>query len=90
MGRCVIEALGTGTAATRMEWFFGPKGLEFSEIGCRPPGVGHWDVYCAANEFHLFREWALAVRYGQVDRHPSRRYACGMIALRPDRAASRS
>jgi hypothetical protein len=85
MGRRVIEGLGIGTAATHMEWFFGPKGLEFSEICCRPPGVGHWDVYCAANEFDLFREWALAVRYGQVDRHPSRRYACGMIALRPDR-----
>ena len=30
-----------------MEWFFGPKGLRFSEIGCRPPGVGQWDSYCA-------------------------------------------
>ncbi len=36
MGRRVIEALGIGTAATHMEWFFGPKGLKFSEIGCRP------------------------------------------------------
>ena len=35
-----IEALGIGTSATHMEWFFGPKGLRFSEIGCRPPGVG--------------------------------------------------
>jgi hypothetical protein len=26
----------------RMEWFFGPKGLKFSEIGCRPPGVRVW------------------------------------------------
>ena len=85
MGRRVIEALGIGTAATHMEWFFGPKGLRFSEIGCRPPGVGQWDVYCAANEFDLFREWALAVCHGQVERQPSRRYACGMIALRPDR-----
>jgi hypothetical protein len=25
------------------------------------------------------------VCYGQVDRHPSRRYACGMLALSPDR-----
>lgn len=39
----------------------------------------------AALEFDLFREWALAVCYGQVDQHPSRRYACSMIALRPDR-----
>ena len=85
MGRRVIEALGVGTAATHMEWFFGPKGLKFSEIGCRPPGVGQWDVYCAANEFDLYREWALAVCHGHGDRPPSRRYACGMIALRPDR-----
>jgi hypothetical protein len=28
-----------------MEWFFGPKGLKFSEIGCRPPGVRAWDLY---------------------------------------------
>ena len=68
MGRRVIEALGVGTAATHMEWFFGPKGLKFSEIGCRPPGVGQWDVYCAANEFDLYREWALAVCHGQADR----------------------
>ena len=39
MGREVIELLGIGTSATHMEWFFGPKGLKFSEIGCRPPGV---------------------------------------------------
>jgi hypothetical protein len=40
-----------------MEWFFGPRGLKFSEIGCRPPGVGVWDLYCAANDFDLYREW---------------------------------
>ena len=85
MGRRVIAALGIGTAATHMEWFFGPKGLRFSEIGCRPPGVGQWDIYCAANEFDLYREWALAVCHGRADRPPSRRYSCGMIALRPDR-----
>jgi Carbamoyl-phosphate synthase L chain, ATP binding domain len=85
MGRRVIEVFGIGTAATHMEWFFGPKGLRFSEIGARPPGVGQWDVYCAANEFDLYREWALAVTHGTTDRQPSRRYSCGMIALRPDR-----
>ncbi len=85
MGRRANEALGIGVSATHMEWFFGPKGLRFSEIGCRPPGVGQWDVYCAANEFDLYREWALAVTRGRVEQPPSRRYACGMIALRPDR-----
>ena len=85
MGQRVITTLGIGTSATHMEWFFGSKGLRFSEIGCRPPGVGQWDVYCAANEFDLYREWALAVTHGRTEHQPSRRYACGMIALRPDR-----
>ncbi len=85
LGRRANEALGIDVSATHMEWFFGPKGLRFSEIGCRPPGVGQWDVYCAANEFDLYREWALAVTQGRVEHRPSRRYACGMIALRPDR-----
>ena len=38
MGARVIEALGIETSATHMEWFYGPKGLRFCEIGCRPPG----------------------------------------------------
>ena len=42
MGIKVNKALGIGTSATHMEWFFGPKGLRFSEIGCRPPGVLTW------------------------------------------------
>jgi hypothetical protein len=85
MGQRVISALGIGTAATHMEWFFGPKGLKFSEIGCRPPGVGQWDSYCAAGEFDLYREWAIAVCHHTTDRAPSRRFACGIVALRPDR-----
>ena len=85
MGSTVIAALGITTSATHMEWFFGPKGLRFSEIGCRPPGVGQWDSYCAGNEFDLYREWAIAVCHQTSDRAPSRRYSCGIIALRPDR-----
>ncbi len=85
LGKRVIDTLGITTSPTHMEWFFGPKGLKFSEIGARPPGVGHWDVYCYANEFDLFREWALAVTHGHGEQSPSRRYACGIIALRPDR-----
>jgi formate-dependent phosphoribosylglycinamide formyltransferase (GAR transformylase) len=85
MGRKVIEALGIGTSATHMEWFFGGKGLKFSEIGCRPPGVGVWDLYSAANDFDLFREWASAIVNGRPTQPPSRRYSAGMIALRPDR-----
>ncbi len=79
----VIEVLGIGTSATHMEWFFGSKGLRFSEIACRPPGVAHWEIYNAANEFDLYHEWAMAIVNGCTDRTPSRRYAAGIIALRP-------
>jgi carbamoylphosphate synthase large subunit len=84
MGAKVIAALGIGTSATHMEWFFGPKGLKFSEIGCRPPGVGAWDLYSAGNDLDVYREWALAITAGHTGSAPSRRYASGMIALRPD------
>jgi len=84
MGRRVNEALGIGTSATHMEWFFGPKGLRFSEIGCRPPGVGAWDLYAAGNDLDIYREWANAIVHGQVSTKPSRRFAAGIIALRPD------
>ena len=85
MGRRVITALGIGTSATHMEWFFGPKGLKFSEIGCRPPGVGAWDLYTAGNDMDVYREWANAIVHGQTSAAPSRQYAAGMVALRPDR-----
>jgi hypothetical protein len=84
MGRAVVQALGIGTSATHMEWFFGPKGLRFSEIGCRPPGVRAWDLYAAANDLDIYREWAMAVVHGRPAQQPSRRYSAGMIALRPD------
>jgi carbamoylphosphate synthase large subunit len=85
LGARVNEALGIGTSATHMEWFFGPKGLRFSEIGCRPPGVGAWDLYSVGNDFDLYREWANAIVHGHIAQPPSRRYATGIVALRPDR-----
>ena len=85
MARRVNRVMGIDTTATHMEWFFGPKGLKFSEIGCRPPGVCQWDVYNAANEFDLYVEWAHAIVHGRARQTPSRKFACGMIALRPDR-----
>ena len=85
MGRRVNEALGIGTSATHMEWFFGPKGLKFSEIGCRPPGVGAWDLYSAANDLDIYRQWADSIVHGQVWGQPSRQYSAGIVALRPER-----
>ena len=85
LGARVNAALGIGTSATHMEWFFGPKGLRFSEIGCRPPGVGAWDLYSAGNDLDLYRAWADAIVHGHIGARPSRRFATGIVALRPDR-----
>jgi formate-dependent phosphoribosylglycinamide formyltransferase (GAR transformylase) len=84
MGQKVIETLGIKTSATHMEWFYGPKGLKFSEIGCRPPGVRAWDLYGAGNEVDMYREWAMAVVHGRPSQKLSRRFAAGIIALRPE------
>ena len=42
LGRTVNEALGIGTSATHMEWFFGPKGLEV--LRDRLPAAGRAGV----------------------------------------------
>ena len=84
MGRRVNQLMGIGTSATHMEWFSGPRGLRFSEIGCRPPGVRAWDLYAAANDLDIYREWAMAVAFGRTLRKASRRLSAGIIALRPD------
>ena len=81
MGRRVIEALGIETSATHMEWFYGPKGLQFSEIGCRPPGVGAWDLYSAANDVDVYREWAHVI--------VARRARAADVAARTPPASSR-
>jgi carbamoylphosphate synthase large subunit len=83
MGRKVLEALEIGTSATHMEWFYGPKGLKFSEIGCRPPGVSVWDLHSAAHDLDLYFEWAMLLAHGRPSGRASRRYSAGMIALRP-------
>lgn len=84
LGRRVIEALGIGTSATHMEWFHGPKGLKFSEIGARPPGVGCWDLYSASNDVDVYREWAHVITHGTPDQPMRRPYSAGIVALRPD------
>jgi hypothetical protein len=84
MGRDVIKALGLDTCATHMEWFYGPKGLKFSEIGARPPGVSQWDVYNTGNDIDLYRQWAEGLVNGRTTARPSRRFASAKIALRPE------
>jgi biotin carboxylase len=85
VGRRVNALLGLGRTATHMEWFFGPKGLKFSEIGARPAGERIWDMYRVANDFDVYREWAEAVVHGRTLQRPTRRYAAGSIQVRPDR-----
>ncbi len=85
MGQKVITTLGIETSATHMEWFFGPKGLKFNEIGCRPPGVRAWDLYAAGNDIDIYREWAMCVVHGRTSQRLSRKRAAGIVALRPDR-----
>ncbi len=84
LGRKVNAAVGITTSATHMEWFYGEQGLFFSEIGARPPGCNFWDLYCAANALDLYTEWARAVVWGDTWTAPSRRYAGGLVAVRPD------
>ncbi len=84
LNRRVIDALGIRNAATHMEWFFGPKGLKFSEIGARPAGEKIWDMYGVANEFDVYREWALAILGRATAQQPSRRFAAGSIQIRPN------
>lgn len=83
MNRRVVTALAIRCAATHMEWFFGPKGLKFSEIGARPAGEKIWDMYRVANEFDIYREWALAILGRPGEQRPTRRFSAGSIQIRP-------
>jgi len=88
LGARVIAGLGIETSATHMEWFMGPKGLRFSEIGARPPGVGAWDLYSTANDVDVYREWAHVIVNGHPDQPLTRRWSAGIVALRPDEDGS--
>jgi len=82
-GKEVVSTLGLTTTPTHMEWFYGNRGLYFSEIGARPPGCRMWDLYNYANEIDLYVNWAEAIVHGKTNPQPTRRYAAGAIALRP-------
>ena len=76
MGRRVIEAIGIGTAATHMEWFFGPKGLRFSEIGAARRASAN-GTSTAPQRIRPLPRVGAGGRIG-APRPPSRRYACGI------------
>ena len=85
VARRVHHALGIDDTPTHMEWFFGPKGLKISEIAVRPAGDRIWDLYCAANDTDVYREWG----HLELNRRPStdmsRKFAAGLVQVRPDR-----
>jgi hypothetical protein len=45
--------------------------------------VGAWDLYSAANDVDVYREWANCIVHGGPDRALSRQYSAGIVALRP-------
>lgn len=83
LGRKVIKALNLKTCGTHMEWFKTKKGYYFSEIGARPAGVRFWDIYCHANQFDLYTDWAKAVVHGKCEPKINRKYSMGLISFRP-------
>ncbi len=83
-GREVVTAMDIGTSPTHMEWFFGPQGLKFSEIGARPPGVNVWDLYREVLGVDLYQEWARAICYGDTRGLSGPRLAGGLVAIRPN------
>lgn len=85
MNERIVKALKLRNCATHMEWFFGPKGLKFGEIGARPAGEKIWDMYGIGNEMNIYREWALAILGKPSQEQPSRKFAVGSIQVRPDR-----
>jgi hypothetical protein len=46
--------------------------------------VRAWDLYAVGNDIDIYREWAMAVTFGQPSQVLSRRFAAGIIALRPE------
>jgi len=85
MGAKVSRLLGLERSATHMEWFFGQKGLKFSEIGARPAGEKIWDMYKVGNDYDIYEQWASAVLHGRSTAKPSRRLAVGSVQVRPER-----
>ncbi len=83
LGARVNKLLDLGTSATHMEWFFGNRGLRFSEIGARPAGEMIWDLYRVANESDIYLNWSRGIIGRPVETKLSRRYATGAIQIRP-------
>ncbi len=83
LGRGVLKALGMGTGFTHMEWYRKSNGeVVFGEIGCRPGGAHLIDQMNFTSDVDLFREWARAVCWEDVQINHSRRYNTAIIFKR--------
>ena len=79
-----IRALGTGLVQPTWSGSSAPKDYGFLRSAACPPGVGAWDLYSVGNDLDLYREWANAIVHDHIAARPSRNYATGIVALRPD------
>jgi hypothetical protein len=80
----VLGALSLETTPTHLEWFSGPEGLWFSELGLHLPPDGLWELYSEASDYDLHTAWANAVCFGSAPvRPPGPRWAAGLVSLRP-------
>ena len=67
LGRGVLKALNMGDGFTHMEWYLTHSGeVVFGEIGCRPGGAHLVDQMNYTSDIDLFREWARAVCWKDV------------------------
>ncbi|MFT4622661.1 MAG: biotin carboxylase [Myxococcota bacterium] len=83
LGRRVLTALGMGTGFTHMEWYRKSDGdVVFGEIGCRPGGAHLVDQMNLTSDIDLFREWARAVCWREVQIHHPRRYNAAIVFKR--------
>ena len=83
LGRGVLKALNMGDGFTHMEWYLTSSGeVVFGEIGCRPGGAHLVDQMNFTSDIDLFREWARAVCWKDVQIKNPRLYNCAIIFKR--------
>ncbi len=83
LGQRVLSALGMGTGFTHMEWYRKADGeVVFGEIGCRPGGARLVDQMNFGSDIDLYREWARAVCWGDVQQVGPKKYCTAIVFKR--------
>lgn len=83
LARRVIGELGLRTTVVHLRWLSGPRGLWFHQITAAPAPFDLWEMVCEAAELDLHAGWAQALTGTRPELRPSRRFAAGLINLRP-------